>query len=223
MKKNTKTIVILILTFLPIIYTAVATFFMPATVAVHFGVNGEVDRYGSKYEAFILPAVMVIVCIAYHIIRAVALHSASDDNQKVRANFSVIDTIVVYLFGFFNALNIFLLYAMVHPDIITENDSILAIIIAAIAGLLFVAVGNILPKTRRNSVVGLRMRFSLDTDEHWYIANRASGIAMVAAGLLTIVSGFVLRSFNFLFVMIAVLLVSQIVAILCAYGKIKKK
>jgi peptide/nickel transport system permease protein len=56
--KKSKSVLMIILSLLPAICAAVAVFFiMPDTVAAHFGINGTPDRYGSKYEAFILPAI----------------------------------------------------------------------------------------------------------------------------------------------------------------------
>ena len=58
--KNFKKIMIIILTVLPTIYSAIAVFFiLPDTVAAHFNSSGTVDRYGSKYEILILPAVVL--------------------------------------------------------------------------------------------------------------------------------------------------------------------
>jgi hypothetical protein len=43
------------LSLVPIILNIIAVFFLlPDTVALHFGLDGVVDRYGSKFETFVL-------------------------------------------------------------------------------------------------------------------------------------------------------------------------
>ena len=94
---------------------------------------------------------------------------------------------------------------------------------ATTSGMVLILLGNIMPKTRRNHFLGMRMRFCMDTDEHWYIANRAGGVAMVLAGVVTVVCGLVFRNINYIFGMVISLLVFTTVAIIYSYVKIKGK
>lgn len=52
MKKLNK--IMLALSILPTLLTSVFLFFMNDTVPMHYNASGAVDRYGSKYENFIL-------------------------------------------------------------------------------------------------------------------------------------------------------------------------
>ena len=68
--KKFKRITIMILAVLPMIYSAVAVFFfLPDTVAAHFGIDGTPDRYGSKYEAFLFPAIILVITLLYFLYR----------------------------------------------------------------------------------------------------------------------------------------------------------
>ena len=60
---KTKSVIYTILTGLPLVATLVSLFFMPETVAVHFDINNQVDRWGSKYELLILPIVALVMGI----------------------------------------------------------------------------------------------------------------------------------------------------------------
>lgn len=55
MKKLNK--IMLALSILPTLLTSVFLFFMNDTVPMHYNASGAVDRYGSKYENFIFPAI----------------------------------------------------------------------------------------------------------------------------------------------------------------------
>lgn len=49
------------LTLLPLVVTAVSMAFLPDTIPVHYGVEGTVDRWGSKYECFIFPVITFVM------------------------------------------------------------------------------------------------------------------------------------------------------------------
>ena len=66
--------IMLALSILPTLLTSVFLFFMNDTVPMHYNASGAVDRYGSKYENFILPAIILfmyafyMVCIPRYIL-----------------------------------------------------------------------------------------------------------------------------------------------------------
>ena len=222
--KKFKQILILLCAVLPTVYTAIAVFFLlPDTVAAHFGANGLPDRYGSKYEAFLLPAILLLLYLIYLPIRKFALRSSTDENSRTERNIDIVDTIILCTFLMLNALCVMVLIVMKHPSMMTNVENIIYPIIASIIGLMFIIIGNVMPKTKPNSFVGMRLSWCMDTDEHWYIANRAGGIAMVFSGIITIICGLVLRSSYYIVGMLIALLLSLTVAIIYSYVKIKKK
>lgn len=221
--KKFKTILIAVLAVLPAIYTAIAVFFiLPDTVAAHFNISGQVDRYGSKYEALLFPAIILGIALFFFIIRKVAKVASTDDDKTAR-NLDILDTAILLILVFFNVLCVFLLTVMNNPALMQNDTSLLFIILCSAMGILFILLGNIMPKTRRNAWIGMRMKFCMDTDEHWYIANRAGGIALVLAGVCTIAGGLIFRGIVSIFVMVISLIVFLTVASIYSYGIIKKK
>ena len=221
--KKFKTILTAVLAVLPMIYTAIAVFFfMPNTVAAHINLYGQVDRYGSKYEAFLLPAIILAMYIIIFFIRKFIMKSSTDDDRTLR-NLDIGDTVVMLLLVLLNAIDVFVLFMMMKPKAVMNAESIATAIVSVIVGVVFILLGNIMPKTKPNAFLGMRLSFAMDTDEHWYIANRAGGIAMVLSGLVTIAAGLILRNVGYVFVMVIALIVFLTVAILYSYVKIKKK
>lgn len=220
--KKFKAILIAVLAVLPAIYTAVAVFFiLPETVAAHYNIHGQVDRYGSKYEALLFPAIILGIALFFFIIRKVAKIASTDDNAA--RNLDILDTAILLIFVLFNVVCVFLLTIMKNPSVMQNDTGMLFIILCSAMGILFILLGNIMPKTRRNAMIGMRMKFCMDTDEHWYIANRAGGIALVLAGVCTIAGGLIFRSSVSIFVMVISLIVFLTVASIYSYGIIKKK
>lgn len=222
--KKFKTIIIAVLSVLPMIYTAVAVFFfLPDTVAAHFGIDGTPDRYGSKYEAFLFPAIILGIALFYFFYRKFQQRSSIEDNDRTARNLDILDTVILIVMVLFNALCVFLLTIMKHPVTMKNKESMIFVIISTIIGVLFILLGNILPKTKTNSFVGVRLSWCMDSDEHWYITNRNCGIAMVLSGICTVIAGLIVRNGTYIIYMILSLIVFLTVATIYSYVIIKGK
>ncbi len=58
-------------------------------------------------------------------------------------------------------------------------------------GAMFVVLGLLLPRTKRNPFFGVRTAFALASDENWARTNRVGGWAMVAGGVVALAAGLV--------------------------------
>ena len=222
--KRFKKITIILLAILPTIYSAIAVFFiLPDTVAAHFGIDGTPDRYGSKYEAFLFPAIILVIALLYFLFRKFQQKSSTDENERTARNLDILDTVILIVMVLFNALCVFLLTIMKHPGTMKNKENMIFVIISCVIGVLFILLGNILPKTKPNSFIGVRLSWSMDSDEHWYITNRNCGIAMVLAGICTVIAGLIVRNGTYIIYMILSLILFLTVATIYSYVIIKKK
>ena len=222
--KKFKRITIMILAVLPMIYTAVAVFFfLPDTVAAHFGIDGTPDRYGSKYEAFLFPAIILVITLLYFLYRKFQEKSSKEDNDRTARNLDILDTVIMIVMVLFNALCVFLLTMMKRPGMMKNKENMIFVIISCVMGVLFILLGNILPKTKPNSFIGIRLSWCMDSDEHWYIANRNCGIAMVLSGICTVIAGLIVKNGTYVIYMILSLILFLTVATIYSYVIIKKK
>ena len=222
--KKFKRITIMILAVLPMIYTAVAVFFiLPDTVAAHFGIDGTPDRYGSKYEAFLFPAIILVIALLYFLYRKFQEKSSKEDNDRTARNLDILDTVILIVMVLFNALCVFLLTMMKRPATMKNKENMIFVIISCVIGVLFILLGNILPKTKPNSFIGMRLSWCMDSDEHWYIANRNCGIAMVLSGICTVIAGLIVKNGTYVIYMILSLILFLTVATIYSYVIIKKK
>ena len=222
--KRFKKITIILLAILPTIYSAIAVFFiLPDTVAAHFGIDGTPDRYGSKYEAFLFPAIILVITLLYFLYRKFQEKSSKEDNDRTARNLDILDTVIMIVMVLFNALCVFLLTIMKHPGTMKNKENMIFVIISTVVGVLFILLGNILPKTKPNDFIGVRLSWCMDSDEHWYITNRNCGIAMVLAGICTVIAGLIVRNGTYIIYMILSLILFLTVATIYSYVIIKKK
>jgi len=61
-------------------------------------------------------------------------------------------------------------------------------------GVLFIVIGNLLPRARPNWFVGIRTPWTLSSDRVWEKTHRFGGHVFVVAGILMILSGVVVAA-----------------------------
>jgi uncharacterized membrane protein len=54
------------LVLLSLVITCVFLLLMPDTVPMHYGAAGAVDRFGSKYENLVFPAIVAAVAVLFY-------------------------------------------------------------------------------------------------------------------------------------------------------------
>ncbi len=57
-------------------------------------------------------------------------------------------------------------------------------------GLLFLIIGNYMPKFRQNGVIGIRVKWTLENEENWAMTHRFAGKCLMIAGFSCIVFAF---------------------------------
>lgn len=67
-------------------------------------------------------------------------------------------------------------------------------------GILLIITGNYLPKCRQNYTAGIRLPWTLASEENWNRTHRLGGKTMVIAGIIIVVCSFVKVNFAFLII-----------------------
>ena len=172
------------LVLLSIAVTIVFISMMPDQVPMHYNSAGEVDRMGSRYENLIFPACMVVT--------GVPLILAGRSKNMKRTEEIVLLSTGISILACFNVLNIVLLYkAMTYEQGATLGLDVLKLVMVFL-GALFILLGNVMPKVRRNSLVGLRVSWTMKSDSVWQKSQRFSGITMVLCGVLLLLAALIL-------------------------------
>ena len=108
----------------------------------------------------------------------------------------------------FNMLSGFMIYSSLHQLEKLEFASLTFIQIAfIIIGIFLIVISNIMPKVKRNSILGFRTKQTMKNDEIWKKCQRFSGLTGVMAGFIIVVISFLLDNTTLI---IAVLIVTFI-------------
>lgn len=205
---KTKETIYKILTRLPLTVTLLSFLFMPDTVPVHFGINNQIDRWGNKYELLILPFIIIAIGIMFFLIAKYL-----DKNEQYGSNnFNVCTTIGIAILAMFNVMTYYILYIsfMGFQDLEPVQIDFLSLM-TFLMGFVVIVIGNVMPKAKMNSLLGLRTKWSLSSEEAWKKSQRFGGYSAIVTGLIMIVLSLVLNGSICLFISVLLLIVIGIV------------
>lgn len=180
---KTKKTLYFILMYLPLAAALLALQYLPDKIPAHYGFDHQVTRWGSKYEALLYPIATVL--IGYFLLAMAKVAAKQEEHGENNKNVVIVTGILVLIL--FNALNGYFLYTGFNK---VENLSSVPLdinqLIFGIVGVLMIIAGNIMPKVRMNSIVGLRTRWSMKNEITWKKCQRAGGISFIVGGFLMI-------------------------------------
>ena len=180
LKENKKTIILAsIITILPIFIGLYFWNRLPEQMGTHFGVNGEVDGYSSKaFAVFGTPILLLAVewfC---------AFVTANDPKkQNISPKLFKLILWIVPIVSLFIALFLYS-YNLGFNINITNAAGIFV-------GLIFIIIGNILPKAKHNYTVGIKIPWTLANEENWNRTHHLAGYLWVIGGIITILLSFI--------------------------------
>lgn len=70
------------------------------------------------------------------------------------------------------------------------DDDLASLIMDCGLGLLFLIMGNYMPKFRQNGVIGIRVKWTLENEENWAMTHRFAGKCLMIAGCCCILFAF---------------------------------
>ena len=210
--------------FVSLVGTAAVLPLMPERVPMHYNAAWEIDRWGSKYENLLLPLMTVGMALFFAALASYYERKSkenADDKESVQAasNAKVMWIVGAAVTVFFTAMQGMILYAAYHgaaSDGSAQAENISRVTFV-LTGALYIVLGNYMPKTRRNSTVGLRVSWSMYNDNTWRKCNRFGGIVMMLTGVATMVTALLADVLPTVFLMLGYLMAAT--AIMLVYAR----
>ena len=104
-----------------------------------------------------------------------------------------------------------------------DSENLFMAVIYFGTGLLFMIIGNYLPKVKQNNTIGIRVVWTLQDEENWSATHRFSGKLWMASGILCMLCGLFEESMAALVLYIVRIMAAAIISILYSYLFYKKK
>ena len=206
--KNKKTLVITsLICLLPIIVGALVYKRLPEMIATHFDLNGNPDGWSSRaFAVFGLPAILLAVNLLLpFMLRADPKH---ENMSGALVNITIWTIPVLSLLCSGLTLGRALGY-----DVRIER------VLPVFMGVLFILIGNYLPKTKQSYTMGIKLPWTLASEENWNRTHRLAGFLWVLGGIYFIVVSFIGWSVTAFVIPLAVMVLVPMVYSFLLYRK----
>ena len=183
LKKNKVTLIVTTLVMLlPMVVGLLLWNRLPEQVPSHWNINGEIDAWSSRaFAVFFLPGLLLGIhwlCVF-----------ASTADPKSKDYHPTMIRLALWICPVLGLIMSSLMYAVALGYSLR-----IEIIMPLLVGLMFIIVGNLLPKCRQSYTMGIKLPWTLASEENWNKTHRFGGKVWVAGGVVTLVTA-ILGSF----------------------------
>jgi len=192
-KKNKGTLILTsIVLLIPILIGLILWNQLPEQIPSHWGIDGEVDGWSSKaFAVFGFPCLLLVlhwICVL-----------ASSADPKAKDYHPKMLHLVLWICPVIGLV----VNALVYATALGYQLNV-EIIMPLLVGLMFLIVGNLLPKCRQSYTMGIKLPWTLHNEENWNKTHRFGGKLWVIGGVFTMATAF-LGSFWLLLGILAVM------------------
>ena len=195
-KNKAKIIISSIIILLPILAGIILWDRLPDVLAIHWGVNGKPDGWTNKATAVTaFPLLLLFV----HLV-CIFITSKDPKNQNISSK------LLGLVLGICPAISVFISF-IVYSTALGKAYS-LTVFIPVMLGLMFIIIGNYMPKCKQSRTLGIKIKWTLENEENWNATHRFSGKLWVAGGFVNFIFIFFPDSYciilSFIYTMILV-------------------
>ena len=179
MKKINKKLLFItsLVTLLPVFIGLLFWSYFPNELPIHFNLSGQADNYGSKFFSLIILPFMLL---GVHLL---CVFVTTKDPKSLNIGRKV-SSLIYWLIPIISCIEMLAIYLpalkIISPNIIFMN---------LILGLIFIVVGNYLPKVKQNYTVGIKLPWTLNNEENWNKTHRLAGKLWVVGGIIILLDG----------------------------------
>lgn len=165
---------------------------LPDTIPTHFGMDGTPNGWSSKgFTVFGMPVLLLV----FHLLCVVG---TSLDPKYNNMN----DKLFALVLWICPVISLLVLVSCYSAALGVEMNITRYGMIGV--GIVFMIIGNYLPKCKQNYTMGIKLPWTLDDEENWNHTHRMAGFLWVVGGIFVILNAFLEWEWLFL-VIIAVM------------------
>lgn len=208
--KSRKTIIWILAALSPLLCAGLYPF-LPDQIPVHWDIQGNVAYDGKSTFLFLcaLPLLMAALLVFLPKI---------DPRKKNYAKFGkYYDYFCMFMMVFLLIVNLIVASESFFPGHISVG-----IVVQVLIGVMFLFLGNMMPKFKSNFFVGIKTPWTLSNTDVWNRTHRLAGGMMFAAGLLIILTCFWLPQEISFWLLMVLVMISVLVPTVMSYLWYKK-
>lgn len=170
--------------------------YLPEQIPTHWNFSGEIDGWSSKgFGVFGLTGIILVA----HLICILATAADPKHNNVSGKMLTLVYWICPVVSVFASAVSFATAFgAEIRMDVYP----------IVLVGVLFVVMGNWLPKCKPNYTVGIKLPWTIHSEDNWMRTHRMAGPVWIAGGFITLISSFLGKYGWIILTFVTVLLVA---------------
>ena len=173
-----------LISLLPLIYLGLLWNELPDRVPMHYNINNEVDRMGSKKELIFAMGLMAAIGMGVALLLQ-NIHRF-DPKRKYTENSAIMSKIAWTCVVFISAIASYIIYET-RAFSLNEKSAFSGKGILVLVSSIFIVLGNFLNNVKPNYFVGFRTPWNLENEENWRLTHRLASKLMFFGGMVLIV------------------------------------
>ena len=206
-KKNLKTLIVTsILIVLPVLAGIILWDRLPEQMATHWNAAGDIDGWTSKpFTVFGLP---LILLAAQWLCVLGTLADPKKENHPVK---------VLHLVLWIIPVLSLVLGTITYATALGKTVRV-EVIMPILIGLILAIIGNYMPKCKQNYTIGIKIPWTLNSEENWNRTHRFAGWLWTFSGIVVMLTGF----FGGFWIFMIIVLLMVLAPILYSYLLFRK-
>ena len=153
---------------------------LPDPMPAHWNAAGEIDGYMSKFwGVFLVPVITIVLVPLFLVIPNI---------DPLKANIAKFRGVFNWFIVIFVAYMLFI-YALTLAAALGVQFN-MTVMLLPVVGLLFIGVGYMMGKAKRNFFIGIRTPWTLSSETVWDETHKLGAKLFMFGGVVTIVSAF---------------------------------
>ncbi len=177
-KKNLKTLIVTsILIVLPVLVGIVLWDRLPEQIPTHWNASGEIDGWSSKpFAVFGLPLILLAA-------QWLCMLGTAADPKKENHPTKVLHLVLWIIPVLSVVLNTATIAAAMGKEVRME------VFMPVLIGLILAIIGNYMPKCKQNYTIGIKIPWTLNSEENWNRTHRFAGWLWTFSGIALMLTG----------------------------------
>lgn len=210
-KKHKKELILSsLVTLLPIVIGLLLWDKLPDVMATHWGVNNQADGFSSKtFAVFVMPCILLGI-------HWLALWITSKDPGHKKQSEKAIG-MTFWLMPIASLFVTSIMYGLALGNTINMGS-----VLFGMMGLMFMGIGNFMPKVKQNYSLGIKVTWTLNNEENWNATHRFGGKLWFFGGLFLLLAAFFPVEYT-VHIMLPAILLMAFIPMLYSYCYYKKQ
>lgn len=208
-------IFIIIISILPIVYVAMIWKTLPDIIPTHFGPSGKPDQYGSKSAIWLITSILAGASLfAYSLLTNI---QKIDPKRYAQSNATVFNKLATGMVLFLTAINFIIISATMG------NTNVINHALMPLMGLFFAFMGNLMHNIKPNYFAGIRLPWTLSSDDNWRKTHQLAGKIWFGAGILITVLSLIIPADAFTYVFMVFIVIIVLIPVIYSFTLFKQE